>query len=233
LKTAQLLGVETIVAIPDIPSSSFAPDANYNVSEFRYNPVDDSYTCPQGNTLTTNGNWYKKDRRNSSVMVQHYKTKACRNCPVLNQCTKNTRGRGRVIERTEHAAYIEQNRKNIEKNEHFYKRRQAIVEHPYGTIKRQWGYNYILTKKGKERASADVGFMFIAYNLRRIINIIGQKRLRECLQGPLSSVFHLWRAKMVEIGHFFRSLEECRKVLLNPKYLFNLNIFTKDLLNFI
>lgn len=233
LKTAQLLGVETIVAIPDIPSSSYAPDAGYNVSEFRYNPVNDSYTCPQGNTLTTNGNWYKKDRRNSSVLVQHYKTKACRNCPALNQCTKNTQGRGRVIERTEHAAYIEQNRKNIEKNEHFYKRRQAIVEHPYGTIKRQWGYNYILTKKGKEQASADVGFMFISYNLRRIINIIGQKRLRECLQGLLFHVFHPWRTILVETGLFSRSLKECRKILLNLKYLFNLNRYIKDILNFI
>jgi transposase len=183
LKTAQLLGVETIVAIPDIPSSSYAPDVDYNMSEFRYNPVNNSYTCPQGNSLTTNGSWYKKDRRNSSVMVQHYKTKECRNCPVLDQCTKNTRGRGRVIERTEHAAYIEQNRKNLEKNEHFYKRRQSIVEHPYGTIKRKWGYNYILTKKGKERASADVGLMFIAYNIRRIINILGRDELKKYLEA--------------------------------------------------
>jgi hypothetical protein len=217
LKTVQLLGVETIVAIPDIPSLGYAPNSDYNVSEFRYNPVNDSYTCPQGNTLTTNGNWYKKDRRTSSVLVQHYKTKACRNCPALDQCTKNTRGRGRVIERTEHAAYIEQNRKNIEKNEHFYKRRQAIVEHPYGTIKRQWGYNYILTKKGKERASADVGFMFIAYNLRRIINIIGQKRLRECLQGLLFSAFHPWRTIKVDLVPFSHLLKECRRKLLELK----------------
>ena len=196
LKTAQLLGVETIVAIPDIPSSSYAPDSGYNVSEFCYNPVNDTYACPQGNTLITNGNWYKKERRNSSVLVQHYKTKACRNCSALDQCTKNTRGRGRVIERTEHAAYIEQNRKNLEKNEHFYKRRQAIVEHPYGTIKRQWGYNYILTKKGKERASADVGFMFIAYNLRRIVNILGQNLLKEYLR-MLVSLF-------LRVSAFFR-----------------------------
>ena len=233
LKIAQLLGVETLVAVPDIPSSSYAPDVDYNMSEFRYDPVNNSYTCPQGNTLTTNGSWYKKDRRNSSVMVQHYKTKACRSCPVLGHCTKNTLGRGRVIERTEHAAYIEQNRKNIERNEHFYKRRQAIVEHPYGTIKRQWGYNYVLTKKGKERASADVGFMLISYNLRRIINIIGQKRLRECLQGLLFHVFHCWPTILLEIELFSRSLKEFRKILLNLKYLFYLNRFTKDLLNFI
>jgi len=149
------------------------------------------------------------------------------------QCTKNTHGRGRVIERTEHAVYIEQNRKNIEKNEHFYKQRQAIVEHPYGTINRQWGYNYILTKKGKERASADVGFMFITYNLRRIIKIIGQKRLRECLKELLLSVFHLWRTIRGKTEPFFRSMKECSRNLLSLKYLFNLNVNPKVLLKFI
>ena len=55
--------------------------------------------------------------------------------------------------------------------------RHAIVAHPFGTIKRQWGFDHIMTKKTKERASADVGFIFIAYNLKRIMNIIGIARL--------------------------------------------------------
>ena len=63
-----------------------------------------------------------------------------------------------------------------------YKRRQAIVEHPFGTIKRQWGSSYILTKKGIKRAGADVGFMLISYNLRRIGNILTSDRLREYLR---------------------------------------------------
>jgi hypothetical protein len=63
-----------------------------------------------------------------------------------------------------------------------YKRRQAIVEHPYGTIKRQWGFSYILTKKYKKRASADVGLMFIAYNIRRIMNILGKDELKKYLK---------------------------------------------------
>ena len=77
---------------------------------------------------------------------------------------------------------IDNNKIRIKENENYYKQRQAIVEHPYGTIKRQWGFNYIMTKKGKERANADVGFMFIAYNLRRIINIIGFEALMEYLK---------------------------------------------------
>jgi len=205
LKTAQELGIETIVAIPDLPSSSHAPNPEYNVSEFVYNAERDMYTCPQGNELTTNRNWYKKDRRGSCVMVQHYKTKACKSCKAINECTKNTRGRGRVIERTEHASYIEQNRKNYEKHQKFYKRRQAIVEHPYGTIKRQWGFSYIITKQGKARASADVGFMFIAYNLRRLINILGKEGIKAYLKvlsvHILAFISHLIAISGVKMHH--------------------------------
>ena len=63
-----------------------------------------------------------------------------------------------------------------------YKRRQAIVEHPYGIIKRQWGFYYIMTKKGKKRASADVGLIFTAFNLRRILNILDQNLLKKFLK---------------------------------------------------
>jgi hypothetical protein len=61
---------------------------------------------------------------------------------------------------------------SIEQNPHYYRRRQAIVEHPYGTIKRQWGFSYIITKRTMKRTTADVGLMFTAYNLRRIMNIV-------------------------------------------------------------
>jgi hypothetical protein len=87
-----------------------------------------------------------------------------------------------VIQRTTFTEYYGRNRKNFEGKEHLYKRRQAIVEHHYGTLKRQWGFSYILTKKGISRASSDVGFMFIAYNLRRIGNILTRDRLKEYLR---------------------------------------------------
>jgi len=81
--------------------------------------------------------------------------------PVHTQCTRSKKGR--ILSRTTFAEYYEANRKSYQEKEHLYKRRQAIVEHPFGTIKRQWGFGYILTKKGISRASSDVGFMFIAF----------------------------------------------------------------------
>src|SRR3990172_2625752 len=169
LKPAQDMGVETIVAIPGVPSTSQAPNPLFNYEFFRYNTEDDTYTCPAGQVLRTNGSWYKQLSGSGSISwFKQYKTKACRNCPLRSQCTRSQKER--LIQRSEYAEYYERNHINIQQKEHLYKRRQAIVEHPYGTIKRQWGFSYILTKKEKARAGSDVGFMFIAYNLRRIGN---------------------------------------------------------------
>jgi transposase len=214
LKTAQDLGIETIVAIPDI--SSNAPNPKYNVANFAYNPSENTYTCPQSQILTTNGTWYTKNhgKYRTNFRVQQYKTKFCKTCSVINQCTKNTRGRGRVIERNEYAAYIEQNRKNIEFHQHYYKRRQAIVEHPYGTIKRQWGFSYILTKQGKDRASSDVGLMFISYNLRRLINILSTKELKEHLKA-LVLLFFRTKSYLILKIRLFKTLYIFQKIYIN------------------
>ena len=204
LKTAHELGVETIVAVPGVPSTSQAPDHGYNYEHFRYDKEADTYTCPQGHILTTNGSWYKQLSSSGSVSwFKQYKTKACRKCPARSQCTRSKKER--LIQRSEYAEYYERNLKNTLEKEHLYKRRQAIVEHPYGTIKRQWGFSYILTKKGISRAGSDVGFMFIAYNLRRIISILGENRLMEYLRilVPLFlTVLDFLRRKIRSLGSF-------------------------------
>ena len=178
IKKALELGIEIMVAIPG--TSSNAPDENYNMNHFRYDELNDMYTCPQQQVLTTNGNWYKKSKDSNHYVVKHYKTNACPVCSARELCTKNKKGR--LIERSEYASYVEINRLNIEADPATYKKRQSIAEHPYGTIKRQWGFCYIITKKGTKRASADAGFMFIAYNLRRMINIIGKNVFMKFLQ---------------------------------------------------
>jgi transposase len=181
LKTAQELGVETIVAVPGVPSSSQAPDINYNYEFFIYNKEEDEYICPQKHILRTNGSWYKERTSSGNIILfKQYKTKACKHCPFRSNCTRSKKGR--LIQRSEYADYYERNRINTIEKEHLYKRRQAIVEHHYGTLKRQWGFSYILTKKGMERASSDVGLMFIAYNLRRIGNILTRDLLKEYLR---------------------------------------------------
>jgi transposase len=196
LKTAQDLGVETIVAVPGVPSTSQAPNPLFNYEFFIYNKDDDTYKCPQGQILTTNDSWYKQRTSTGNIIwFKQYKTRACRQCPFRAQCTRSKKGR--LIQRSEYAEYYERNKINTIEKEHLYKRRQEIVEHPYGTIKRQWGFSYILTKKGISRASSDVGLMLVAYNLRRIVNILTADRLKEYLQmliSAFSSFFDLIRS---------------------------------------
>lgn len=198
----QKLGVTTHICVPN-PASN-APDKAYNLSEFKYNKELDSYTCPAGEVLKTNGNWYDK----RVYRVKQYKTKNCKNCPVKDSCTKAKYQR--IIERHEFAEALEINKQNIAKNPEIYAQRQAIVEHPFGTIKRSWGFDYIMTKKTKKRASADIGFVFIAYNLKRIMNIISIEKLIAILSkilGEMEIKFNLFLHKLNIINPIYLKLD--------------------------
>lgn len=74
--------------------------------------------------------------------------------------------KGRVVERYEYAIYTEENQQRIKENKEYYRRRQAIVEHPFGTIKRQWGYTFTLLK-GKEKVGGEFDLICLIYNIRR------------------------------------------------------------------
>jgi hypothetical protein len=78
---------------------------------------------------------------------------------------------------------IEANKARLQETPDLYRRRQAIVEHPFGVIKRQWDFYYIMTKRSIKHASSDVGMIFTAYNLRRIFNILDKNLLKAYLKG--------------------------------------------------
>jgi transposase len=208
IKAAVTAGIDIMVAIPGI--ASVAPDANYNMSHFIYNETNDTYICPQQQILTTNGNPYQKSKNRNYYTVKHYKTNACPGCIARALCTKNIKGR--LIERSEFTPYIEQNKQNIETRPELYKQRQSIVEHPYGTIKRQWGFYYVITKKGLKRASSDVGLMFTAYNLRRLMNIIDKTTFRKFLMELVLSFSKIWtsaKAIIIKLSQPFSHHRYC------------------------
>ena len=144
---------------------------------------------------------------------------------MKDQCSKATYGKG--IQRSEYHEYIEGNKERVEQNKALYKQRQAIVEHPYGTIKRQWGFSYIMTKNSSKRASADVGFMMTAYNLRRIINILGIERFRKYLQYIVDLFFSITAVLDRILAHmlaFLGKMEYWKPSYILPVnrlYLFN------------
>ena len=78
---------------------------------------------------------------------------------------------------------IDANKIRLQENPGLYRRRQAIVEHPFGVIKRQWDFYYIMTKRNIHHAPADVGMIFTAYNLRRTFNILYKKPAQSLPKG--------------------------------------------------
>jgi len=207
-------GVEVMVAFPDV--ASHAPDISFDVQNFGYNKQSDEYTCPAGQKLTTNGRWYNKRNRNTINRVKHYKTKACLTCSVFGQCTKNKAGR--LIERSEHMDLIDANRQRILENYEHYRKRQAIVEHPFGIIKRQWDFYYIMTKKTIQHASADVGLIFTAYNLRRIFNLIPPKKLKSFLEGLYNCFLFVLSLLKASYAFLFQNQTCLAPYMVSAKY---------------
>lgn len=182
---AEELQVEVLVAAP--ATSAHAPHPDFDLEHFVYNPQKDQYTCPARKALRSNGTWYYK--RDKSNRFKQYKTKACKACIFNTACTKSRNGR--ILQRGEYAHLTEQNKARLLENPALYKRRQAIVEHPFGTMKRQWGFDHVMTKKRLGHAAADVGLMFVAYSLKRLMALVSPTELKAALRPVLRLILGL------------------------------------------
>ncbi len=205
-KTADEMGIDVMVAIPTVAAN--APTQNYNVENFVFDPIKDCYTCPQAELLTTNGRWHQA----KTYRFKRYTTKACRTCKAKPECSKAHCGK--AIQRSEFQKYVDRNKNLINQNKQLYRKRQQIVEHPYGTIKRQWGFNYIITKKYIQRAEADFGLIMTAYNIRRIINIIGARNLGKYMKG----VFQHFLLKIKRFQLFLSQINPIRNKTIKTIY---------------
>ena len=173
LHTCKQNNITTIVAHPDQgKSNENGTQPDYLVSKFTYNKANNTYTCPEGQTLTTTGSWHKKTGRTeeSGYLFQKYRTPACKTCPVKDQCT--SRKGGREIDRSQYADAVEQNHQRYKDNPQLYRKRQEINEHIFGTIKRKWGYNYT-DLVGLEKVNGEHSLILLVYNIKRTINILG------------------------------------------------------------
>jgi transposase len=142
----------------------------YPMQNFTYSKKEDTYTCPAGAVMHTNDSVYQKGNHR----VKHYKTKACKTCAVRHLCTTNKNGR--FIERGVHQEELERNAQRVTNNSDYYRLRQQVTEHQFGTLKRQWGFTYTLLR-GKENVLSEVYLNFSVYNLIRAFRILGPKVL--------------------------------------------------------
>lgn len=157
-------GITTYAAIANRPSMDGGE--NYRADKFKYNEQDDTFTCPQGQILK-----YYRTREMQGLKHKVYRNySVCKGCLLKDQCTKSKKGR--TINRSEAAKTIDNIVRRMQENPQLYKRRQMIVEPVFGTVKRAIGFTYFLTR-GIKKVNAEAALAFCAYNLRRVINIMG------------------------------------------------------------
>ncbi|WP_240723508.1 IS1182 family transposase, partial [Flavobacterium sp. GT3P67] len=170
IEACKQANITTIVAQPEQGKNKERITENYLISKFQYDQITDTYTCPQGETLKTTGSWYKKTTDRDSYEFKRYGTPKCRECPVKDLCT--SRAEGRKIDRSQYADAVAENNKRYHENAEFYRKRQEINEHIFGTIKRQWGYNHT-NLTGLEKVNGEHSLIMLVYNIKRSINILG------------------------------------------------------------
>lgn len=151
------------------------------VESFTYNNTNDTYTCPAGAVLTSLGTWHNKkgEAQETSYRFKTYRTDACKTCPLKSRCTKLPK---RIIQRSEYQDAVDINDNNIKQNPQYYKRRQAICEHPFGSIKRHWGYTHTLLK-GLQKVNGEMNLIMFCYNFMRTKSILGYNKMLQAIQN--------------------------------------------------
>ncbi|WP_205649750.1 IS1182 family transposase [Aequorivita ciconiae] len=171
-------------------------NGRYPMVDFTYDKIKDTYTCPADQVLATNGSIYDK----AGHKVKHYKNrKACGACPVRALCTTNKNGR--FIERSIYQEALDENQKRVEARPEYYRLRQQVTEHQFGTLKRQWGFTHTLMR-GKQNVLSEVNLMMICYNLTRLMTILGPEVLKNRLKRLVPGFSALFEAILAHMNSF-------------------------------
>jgi len=180
LKQCQQDNMITHVAYKEQPGVKHIAN-EFLAESFSYDKAADTYTCPAGAVLTSLGTWHNKkgEANETSYRFKTYRTTACKTCALKDQCTKLPK---RIIQRSEYQDAVDINDNNIKQNPHYYKRRQAICEHPFGSIKRHWGYTHTLLK-GLQKVNGEMNLIMFCYNFMRTKNILGFEKMLQQIQN--------------------------------------------------
>lgn len=173
LKACLEAGIEPYVAQPD--TSANKKLGLFGKDQFVYEPESDTYRCPAGQTLTYRFDTVEKERH-----IRYYKTGACKGCLLKEKCTRNKEGRRITRWVDEHI--IEETQQRVKAEPEIMQQRQQIVEHPFGTIKHWWDQSHFLMC-GLEKVRAEFSLSALAYNIKRVLNILGVSHLLALLKS--------------------------------------------------
>ena len=155
--------------IPKANTSANKKLGLYGKEEFIYDSERDSYQCPGKAELT-----YRYTTIESGRETRYYTTSACKSCLLKAQCTRSKENRR--ITRWVNEEVLERMQERMKAEPEKYKKRKAMVEHPFGTMKRWMDQGYFLMK-GLEKVRAEFSLSVLSYNIKRVITIMGVKQM--------------------------------------------------------
>ena len=162
------------VTLPKPMTSGAKSDGRFGKQDFVYLPTEDVYRCPAGEKLT-----YRYTNEESGRTLRHYWTTACPQCPLKSQCTN---GPERRIKRWEHEHVLEAVQQRLDENPQAMRVRRETAEHPFGTLKMRMGATHFLMKR-LPKVATEMALHVLAYNLTRVMNIIGIEPLLAAMRA--------------------------------------------------
>ncbi len=155
--------------VPRPLTSANAALGLYTKEDFRYDPATDAYRCPAGARLT-----YRTTTVELGRTIKNYRTRACTGCGLKARCTRNKEGR--KLTRWVHEDLLEAMAQRLRAQPEVFAQRKCLAEHPYGTMKRSMDQGYFLLK-GLAKVRGEFSLTTLAYNLKRVIHLLGVPRL--------------------------------------------------------
>ena len=156
------------VTLPKPMTSNSKAEGRFGKQDFRYVAGEDVYICPAGERLA-----YHYTNEENGLVLHRYWTNACQSCPIKHSCTT---AKERRITRWEHEHILEAVQRRLDENPKAMRQRREMVEHPFGTIKARMGATHFLMKT-LPRVAGEMALHVLAYNLTRVMNIVGSRSL--------------------------------------------------------
>jgi transposase len=152
------------VTLPKPLTSNNKAKGRFVKQDFRYVAADDVYLCPAGERLV-----YRFTNQENGLILRRYWTTACQGCAIKDRCTT---GKQRRITRWEHEHVLEAVQRRLDEHPEKMRQRRETAEHPFGTIKSWMGSTHFQMKTLK-RVATEMALHVLAYNLKRVMNILG------------------------------------------------------------
>jgi transposase len=162
------------VTLPKPMTSGMLARGRFGKQDFRYLADEDVYICPAGETLP-----YRYSNEEDGLIQRRYWTNACQSCPIKRTCTS---GKERRITRWEHEHVLEAVQRRLDEHPEKMRQRRETAEHPFGTMKARMGATHFLMKT-LPRVASEMALHVLAYNLTRVINIMGVRPLIEAIRA--------------------------------------------------